>query len=114
MQDERLRLLALWHGLRRDLDLLLDPLLAHGPVAVNRVSAHLDALSRAFERERVAFEALRRACTDERAPRASDIPAPQDELAAGRARSRPAGEPLSVDLDGEATVIQLPERSPQR
>lgn len=102
MQDERLRLLALWHGLRRDVDTLLLPLLSHGPVAVTRVSEHLVELESAVQQERAAFEAFRAACEEH-------VTVPTDELARGRARSR-GSLPRALDLVDYATVIHLPER----
>ena len=102
MQDERLRLLALWHGLRRDVDTLLLPLLSHGPVAVTRVSERMVELESAVQRERAAFEAFRTACQQH-------VTVPTDELARGRARSR-LSPAEALDLVDYATVIQLPER----
>jgi hypothetical protein len=56
--EDRLRLLAHWHARRREVDELLEPLLAHGPAAVDRVSARLVDLAQALEAERAAFEAF--------------------------------------------------------
>lgn len=133
MQDERLRLLALWHGLRRDVDLLLEPLLAHGPVAVARVTGHLAELDRAVGREQSAFTAFRAACRDPEQERRAEAAAPagpepvvidlepvpvgapgalpdRDDLAAGRARAQVPAPSRSGELEQDATVLRLPER----
>lgn len=97
MQDERLRLLALWHGLRRDVDLLLQPLLSHGPVAVSRVASHLDELAAAMEREQAAFRALRQACDDHPQPtgvRVQALPPPS----------------WTRELESDDNVIRLADR----
>ncbi len=106
MQDERLHLLALWHGLRRDVDLLLEPLLSHGPVAVARVSSHLDELQIAVTREQAGFQALRRSCEN----RGAGGPVAPDELAPGRARSQIPPPAWARELEQDATVLRLPER----
>lgn len=106
MQDERLRLLALWHGRRRDVDSLLEPLLSHGPVAVARVSSHLDELVRAVESEQASFEVFRQACVDAQAA----PPLPRDDLARGRARSQLPPPEWAREMAQDATVLRLPER----
>lgn len=107
MQDDRLRLLAIWHGLRRDVDLLLAPLLSHGPVAVARVSSHLDELQVVVQREQAGFEALRRAC--EHAD--PDLPVDRDDLAPVRARSQALPPGRADELEQDATVLRLPDRT---
>lgn len=107
MQDDRLRLLAIWHGLRRDVDLLLAPLLSHGPVAVARVTSHLDELQVVVQREQAAFEAFRLACQDAGA----EAPLARDDLASGRARSQVPPPAWADDLDRDATVLRLPDRT---
>jgi hypothetical protein len=56
--DERLRLLALWHSRRRELDDLVEPLLLHGPAAVGRVDGRIGEITVAVRSEMAAFEAL--------------------------------------------------------
>ena len=51
-----LRLLASWHAARAEVDRVLEPLLAHGPVAASRVGARLPELHRLMQEERVAFQ----------------------------------------------------------
>ncbi len=90
--DDRLRLLAHWHARRREVDDLLDPLLQHGPAAVERVSARLDDVSEALAAERLAFEAF--AAAAELAQVALPRPVgalealPVDEVAQARARAQ--------------------------
>lgn len=59
-QDQRseLRALALWHTRRREVDDLLEPLLAYGPVAVERVVGRLSEVRGLVDDERRAFEAF--------------------------------------------------------
>ena len=112
MQDERLRLLALWHGLRRDVEALLEPLLAHGPVAVSRVAGHLAEVELTVAREQAAFQAFRTACAAQAPVGPVELDRPHDDLARGRALvAPPAG--WTADREHDATVIQLPERSRQ-
>lgn len=107
MQDDRLRLLAIWHGLRRDVDLLLAPLLSHGPVAVARVTSHLDELQVAVEREQTAFQAFRDACQNAGA----DLPVARDDLASGRSRAQVPPPDCADELEQDATVLRLPNRT---
>ena len=85
--EDRLRLLAHWHARRREVDELLEPLLAHGPAAVDRVYARLDELTQALDAERLAFAAFASAAElfAESAPGR-----PVDELAAARSRAERA------------------------
>jgi hypothetical protein len=53
-----LRALALWHTRRRAVDELLEPLLAYGPVAVERVSERLVQVQALVLDEQRAFEAF--------------------------------------------------------
>lgn len=102
MQDDRFRLLALWHGLRRDVDALLEPLLSQGPMAVSRVSTHLQEIEGAVTREQAGFTAFRSACSTADGEL-------KDDLARGRALVAPTADP-----EVGATVIRLPGRHPDR
>ncbi len=88
--DDRLRLLARWHARRRDLDTLLAPLLAHGPAAVERVTARLSVLRQAREAERLAFEAFAAVTELAQAESRAGDTLPIDELARARRRAATA------------------------
>jgi hypothetical protein len=53
-----LRALALWHTRRRAVDEVLDPLLAYGPVAVERVVDRLSVVRGLMADEQRAFDAF--------------------------------------------------------
>ena len=93
--DDRLRLLAHWHARRREVDELLAPLLAHGPAAVDRVTARLQDLTEAMDAEGVAFAAFAAAAP---APDEVDLRPPVDEVALARQRAAQSrvGEPAAT------------------
>ena len=117
--EDRLRLLAHWHACRREVDELVQPLLTHGPAAVDRVSARLADVQGGLDAERLAWEAFScsaalahrsdlgagTGATDD--PGRTGVPAdgdPVDELARARSRAeqarsahRPAVHPSVAD-----------------
>ena len=60
-ERDELRRLALWLSRRRAVDEALEMLTASGPVAVERVHSHLDALRTLLAAEHAAFAAVERA-----------------------------------------------------
>lgn len=106
-----MRLLAHWHARRREVDEQLEPLLAHGPAAVDRVSSRLGELTRALDAERDAFEAFSSAC-DLVAVDDIEHTHPVDEIAAARARAVRARAALTASVHPSvADVLSHIERT---
>ncbi len=120
VDEEPLRLLALWHARRRDLDEMLEPLLAHGPVAVERVARHLPSVTGAVAGERAAFDAflaaqdLQRLAAQAVADRAAadDLEHVHDRFVRAREQARRYVHPASgSDLERDHVVVALTSRS---
>ena len=117
--DVRTQLLALWHARRRELDELLEPLLAYGPVAAARVVEHLAEVTVAADNERAAFQAFLAAHELSEAERSHLAHVGDDELARARLRFaeakaearrfvHPSVTEALIDADPEGTVHRLP------
>lgn len=95
--EDRLRHLAHWHARRREVDELLEPLLAHGPAAVDRVSARLTELTSALDAERAAWDAFSAAC-DLVAVDDVEHTHPVDEVTAARIRAERARATMTANV----------------
>ena len=92
-----MRLLALWHARRRDLDELLEPLLAQGPLAVERVATHLGPVTAAVAGERAAYDAFLQAAASRAAEDARRAgpggPVPDERFVRAREQALVSGHP---------------------